>query len=131
MGRKHAQPPVPVEFMREAFEVRDGVIVRLRTNEPTLFERGPSDHLLVRVMIDGRIRRIAAPRLAWALATGEWAHGPVRLRDEHAGYGAENLVLLRRGQNPFAVGRASLIRRAERDVALLKAVAENPDATVP
>jgi DNA-binding Lrp family transcriptional regulator len=132
MGRQaHAEPLPRIAFIRKSFAIRDGVIVRLRTSEPTLFERGPSDHLLVRVMVEGRIRRIAAPRLAWALASGEWPHSTVKLRDDHAGYGAENLVLLRRGQNPFAVGKASLIRRAERDVALLKAVAENPDATLP
>ena len=92
--------------------------------------------LLVRVYRAGMIRRIAATRVAWAIAVGEWSDGVVRARngvDDDLRF--ENLIVTKRGPRPFpmsAGGRASsLAERQARDAALLNALATHPDATVP
>ena len=113
------------------FEVRDGALISRRTGQTALVEKGPDGFSMVRLMVDGRMRRLAVARVAWAIQFGAWSTGIVRLRSDGGGYGADNLIETRRGQNPYAVGQASLIKRAERDLSLLAALAGNPGATVP
>ena len=73
MGRsRQTLPPLDVEIVREAFALRqDGQIVRrgcrvaALDGEPATFT-GPGGKLLVRVYVNGKIRRTAAGRVAWA-----------------------------------------------------------------
>ena len=79
MGRPVAtQPLPPAAFVREAFDIRDSVIVRLKDGKPAA-SKGSKGGQWVRMTFEGRIRRIAALRVAWALACG------VPLCDEHRG----------------------------------------------
>ncbi len=76
-----------------------------------------------------------ASRIAWALATGSWPHGPVRHRDgDETNFRFGNLVLTKRGPHPFTQsngGKASsLERRTNTSTTLLKALAEHPGSTV-
>jgi hypothetical protein len=77
MGRTR-QPlqPLDVEVVQQAFGVRqDGTLVRREchvaalTHEAATF-RGPDNRLMVRVYINGAIRRMSAGRVAWVLACG-------------------------------------------------------------
>jgi DNA-binding IclR family transcriptional regulator len=132
MGRpQHSQPLPPVELIRTMFEVRDGALISRRTGETALVEKGIDGFPMVRLMVEGQIRRFAVARVAWTVQFGAWPKGIVRLQSDGGGYGGDNLIETRRGQNPFAVGRASLIKRAERDASLLQALARSPGATVP
>jgi DNA-binding Lrp family transcriptional regulator len=131
----NTQPPVPATTIREAFQVRqDGQIVRRSTGEPATFPfKGKS---LVRVYYQGQIRRFAAGRIAWAIAVGEWPKGVVKARNGvDDDLRLENLILTKRGPRPFDQGKggmaSSLERRSQTGTALLMALAENPDATVP
>ena len=130
------KPLVPATTIREAFHVRqDGQIVRRSTGEPATF-KGPSAQLLVRVYHQGSIRRFAAGRIAWAIAVGEWPKGVVKARNGvDDDLRPENLIVVKAGARPFDQGKggmaSSLERRSQTSTALLRALAENPDATVP
>jgi hypothetical protein len=133
VGRKaQTQPPVPATYIREAFHVRqDGQLVwrerpeshfpcrpedqarfnRQRAGQPAGFKIN-GQHV-VRFQFDGRTRRIAASRVAWCLSAGHWPSG----------------LLAKRSRQPN--GKASsLARRAEADMALIKAMSEAPDASI-
>jgi DNA-binding transcriptional ArsR family regulator len=132
MGRpRYSQPLPPVELIRAMFEVRDGALISRRTGETALVEKGIDGYPMIRLMVEGQIRRFAIARVAWVVQFGAWPKGIIRLRSDAGGYSGDNLIETRRGQNPFAVGRASLIKRAERDASLLQAMARSPGATVP
>jgi hypothetical protein len=135
MGRKQqTQPPVPATYIREAFHVRqDGRIVRRSTGEIATF-RGAQ--LLVRVYHQGHIRRFAAGRIAWAIAVGEWPKGVVKARNGvDDDLRESNLILTKAGPRPFDQGKGGMAswleRRSRTTTALINALAENPDATVP
>ena len=113
------------------FEVRDGALISLRTGEPALVEKCASGFPMVRVMVSGQMRRFAVARVARAIQFGAWPKSIVRLRSDGGGYGSDNLIEVQRGQNPYSVGQASLIKRADRDAKLLQAMASAPGATVP
>jgi DNA-binding Lrp family transcriptional regulator len=153
MGRPQlSQPPLPVEYVRDALQVRqDGQLIwrerpaghfphrvddaarfnNQRAGGPAGFA-GPDGRLMVRLQYQGATRRIAATRVAWALATGEWTRGLVRARNGvDDDLRPENLIVVKRGANPFAVGKSSLRRRAEVDSTLLKTLAEHPGSTLP
>ena len=77
-----------------------------------------------RVTVNGKIRRIAASRIAWALATGDWPKGVVRHRNGDEGdCRQENLLLTRHGRDPFGAisnkhskgGKASVAPSGARD----------------
>jgi hypothetical protein len=138
MGRKReTQPPIPATTIREHFALRpDGQIVRrdhrltALAHEPAGY-RGADGKLMVGVAYQGRIRRIALLRIAHVLAFGEWPNGQVQPVDGDEWNGApSNLRVIRRGQNPAAMGASSLVRRAERGHALIMALAAHPDASV-
>ena len=147
MGRPHiTQPPVPVDFIQQAFAVRqDGTLVRREchvaalAHEPAAFAL--NGRLMVRVYVNGKIRRIAASRTAWALATGNWPKGVVRHRNgDDRDCRQENLLLTRHGRDPFGAisnkhskgGRASsLAERWARTTTLIRTLADHPGATVP
>jgi hypothetical protein len=84
----------------------------------------------------GRIRRVAASRIAWALTANEWPKGAVRARN---GVGDDlresNLILTKRGPRPFDWGKggeaSSLERRAKTTTRVINALAANPGSTVP
>jgi hypothetical protein len=137
MGRKQqTQPPIPATTIREAFHVRqDGQIVRRSTGEIATFS-GPGAQLLVRVYHQGCIRRFAAGRIAWVLATGEWPKGVVRCRNGvDDDLRPENLIVVKAGAHPFDQARggkaSSLVRRAKTTTTLINALAGHPGATVP
>lgn len=132
MGRKKiAVEPVTVEAVREAFEVRDGVIVRRSNNQPAVFV-GPKGRLLCRIYVGGAIRRVVAARTAWAIACGSWPSGIIKARDGNdRNFAADNLILVKRGHNPFSTSTASLKRRAEVDSALIATLAQHPGQTLP
>ena len=92
---------------------------------------GPNGKPLVRLRYGGRTRRVALLRVAWIVATGEHPKGAVRPRDGDEWNASEgNLILVRRGHNPFSSGTSSLERRAEADRAMLEALAANPGASI-
>jgi DNA-binding IclR family transcriptional regulator len=138
MGRKREPlEPLDVHLIQQAFAVTEGgQIVRSSTGEIATFI-GPGKKLLVRVYIDGKIRRVLATRIAWALASGEWPDGVVRCRNGvDDDLRAENLLVTKRGPRPFTMsigGRASaLVHRSEADRAMLAALAEHEGSlTVP
>ena len=152
MGRPQlSQPPLPVEYVRECFDVRDGVLIwrerpgshfphrvddasrfnNQRAGEPAGFA-GPDGKPMVRLQYQGVTRRIALLRVAWIAATGELPTGAVRARDGNEwNASAENLILTKRSANPFAIGTASLKRRGEVDSKLIKTLAEHPGSTLP
>lgn len=149
MGRQRTTEPVPVpvEIVKQTFATRqDGVIIRRSchidalAHEPATF-RGPGDKLMVRVYVDGGIRRLLATRIAWVLATGSWPDGPVLPRNGvDDDLRAENLIKVRHGKDPFGAisdkhskgGKASALHeRQVRNKALLKALNDNPGATLP
>jgi hypothetical protein len=117
--------------VREAFEVRDGVIVRRSNNQPAVFV-GPKGRLLCRIYVGGAIRRVVAARTAWAIACGSWPSGIIKARDGNdRNFAADNLILVKRGHNPFSTSTASLKRRAEVDSALIATLAQHPGQTLP
>ena len=137
MGRKQeTQPPVDAAFIRECFDVRDdGAIIRRSDGELATFI-GPKGVLLVRVRHNGRTRRVVALRVAWCLSTGEWPKGVVKPRNGvDDDLRPENLIVVKAGARRFDQGKggiaSSLERRGQTSTALLRALAENPDATVP
>jgi hypothetical protein len=97
--------------------------------------------LLARVYHQGRIRRIAAGRIAWALAVGQWPKGVVRARNgDDDDLRPSNLIEVRHGRDPFGAisgkhskgGKASsLDHRAKMTTTLINALAEHPGSTVP
>jgi hypothetical protein len=131
VGRKREPlEPLDVAVVQASFELRDGQIIRLSTSEPATFAF--KDKPMVRVYIGGKIKRVLATRIAWVLACGAWPSGIVRLRDgDESNFSAANLIVVKRGQNPFSVGTSSLKRRAEVDSTLIKTLAAHPGATLP
>jgi hypothetical protein len=84
---------------------------------------------------NGVTRRIAAPRVAYALATGAWPPrgGQVRLRTGDADFRPDKLELVPCLEHkPHGKGgsAASLVNRQAADWALLRTMVENPGATV-
>ena len=91
---------------------------------------------MCRVYHAGKIRRLIAARVAWALATGEWPNGGVKARNGiDDDLRAENLVLVKRGPRPYDLGKggeaSSLAQRQARNTVLINVLADNPGATVP
>ena len=123
MGRRREPvTPVDVAFVREAFEVRDGVVVwrsrpdshfPCRRDDATRFAalragssagfKGPGGKPLVRFMVNGRTRRVSLLRIAWVVATGELPHGVVRARDGNEWNASfDNLIVTKHGRDPFS-----------------------------
>jgi hypothetical protein len=119
MGRGIATGPVPPEIVQQHFAVRqDGQIVRREcrigslAHEPATFS-GPNGVAMVRMTYNGKIRRLSAARVAYAITKGHWPSG----------------LLAKRSHRPN--GKASsLARRAEADMTLIKAMSEAPDASI-
>ena len=148
MGRlRTTEPPVPAEIIKQTFTIRqDGAITRrdchvdALTGEPATF-RGPHNRLLVRVYHEGKVRRLLATRVAWAMATGSWPDGPVLPRNGiDDDLRAENLIKVEHGKDPFGAlsdkhskgGKGSALHeRQARNLMLLRTMAENPDVTLP
>jgi hypothetical protein len=152
MGRqKQTESPVPIEFIRECFDIHDRQLIwkerprdhfPCRPDDASRFNglraggpagmAGPDRKPMVRFQYQGATRRIALLRVAWIVATGELPHGVVRPRDgDEWNASEENLIVVKRGGNPFAVGKSSLKRRAEVDSTLLKTLAQHPGQTLP
>ena len=138
MGRGiNTQPPVPATYIRECFACRqDGRVIRrdhrlaALAHEPAGY-CGPDGKLMVGVAYQGRIRRIALLRLAYVLAFDQWPKGQVQPRDGDEWNGAaSNLSVIRRGQNPSAVGASSLEQRDKTAMTLINALADHPGASV-
>lgn len=142
MGRLNASPLPPVDHVREEFLVRqDGRLVRrachiAALNEEPAGYRGSHDgRLMVGVRYEGRTRRIAASRIAWAVHTGEWPKGIVLERNgDPADFRPDNLILTRAGAKPFTQSRgggaSSLEEKARADRALIEAMAEHPEVSI-
>jgi hypothetical protein len=119
MGRGIATGSVPPEVVQQHFAVRqDGQIVRREcriaalAHEPATFP-GPNGVAMVRMTYNGKIRRLSAARVAYAITKGHWPSG----------------LLAKRSHQPN--GKASsLARRAEADMTLIKAMSEAPDASI-
>jgi hypothetical protein len=89
--------------------VRRECHVAALAHEPATF-CGPGNRLMVRVYVNGAIRRVLASRIAWCLSCGEWPKGIVRARDgDERNLRPENLILIERGPRPFT---NSQVRRA-------------------
>jgi hypothetical protein len=156
MGRGVSKGPVPAEFYQQAFTVRqDGRMIWRerprdhfphRTDDTARFnnqrarepagQRGPNGRLMVSFKFDGHLKRIAASRVAWLLATGSWPAGVVRARNgDDDDLRAENLILVKAGPRPFDVGKggeaSSLVHRAKITATLIGTLAEHPGSTVP
>ena len=57
---------------------------------------------MVRVTVNGQIRRIAATRIAWALAASQRPRGVVRARNGiDDDLRCDNLILTKRGPRPY------------------------------
>ena len=148
MGRtREPIPPLDIEHIQRAFAVRqDGTLVRrdhhvaALAHEPAAFV-GPGNRLMVRVYVNGKTRRVAAGRVAWVLACGEWPKGVVRGRNgDDRDLRPDNLIVTRHGRDPFGAisdkhakgGRASsLAERRPRTTTLIRTLADHPGATVP
>ena len=156
MGRpRSSQPPIPLGFVAECFDVRDHALVwrerpaahfarrpedaprfnAMFAGKPARF-RGPDGRQMVRLQFEGRTRRIVALKVAWCLAVGSWPRGAIKARDgDERNASAANLILVKAGAKPFSMSKggkaSSLDRRSQTSTALLRALAENPDATVP
>lgn len=123
MGRGvNTQPPVPPEIVRQHFSLRqDGQIVRREcriaslAHEPATFS-GTNGVAMVRMTYEGRVRRISAARVAYAITKGHWPSG----------------LLAKPHHKPSASGgrASSLVNRAEADMALIMAMSEAPHASI-
>jgi hypothetical protein len=121
MGRKVAAEPVPVEIVQRGFALRDGQIVRRECriaaldHEPATFF-GPNGVAMVRMTYNGKIRRLSAARVVYAITKGHWPSG----------------LLAKPRHKPSASGgrASSLVNRAEADMALIKAMSEAPHASI-
>ena len=140
MGRGIASAPLDIQVVQQAFALRqDGVLLRRRchidalSGEPATFI-GPGGRVMCRVYHAGKIRRLVAGRVAWAIHANEWPRGPVKPRNGDASdLRPQNLLLTKHGahQPNAAAGRASsLDRRAETNAALLQALAERGNPTL-
>jgi hypothetical protein len=140
MGRGIASAPLDVQTVQQAFALRqDGSLLRRRchiealSGEPATFI-GPSGKRMVRIGVQGKVRRIAASRIAWALHYREWPSGPVRPKNgDPDDLRADNLVHTRHGAHrPNAAGgrASSLERRHATNAALLRALAERASPTL-
>ena len=152
MGRsRQAEPPVPASFYREAFEIHGRSLVgairpkahfRCRPDDWSRWNAqhagqpvgflGPAGVMLVRFQYLGKTRRATTLRVAWIVHSGELPRGIVKARDDdQANLAYDNLLVVKRGHNPFSAGTSSLKRRSKTGAALLATLAANPGATVP
>jgi DNA-binding Lrp family transcriptional regulator len=141
MGRgRITAPQIDIETVQQHFALRqEGSLVRRHCHidalngEPATFI-GPSGQRMARFSVQGKVRRVVASRIAWALHYREWPTGPVKPKNGDTGdLRAENLVQTRHGAHRpnAAAGRASsLDRRAETNGALLQAFVERPNPTL-
>jgi hypothetical protein len=143
MGRGiQVEPAIPVEVVRASFTIahNSGAIIRAASargdlvGEPAAY-RDHDGVLRVRISFRGRKRTMAALRIAWVLATGQWPRGRILARDSNdSDLRAANLIEVKRGPSPFVQslgGRTTLSDRRERDAKLLAALESNPGATLP
>jgi hypothetical protein len=142
MGRgRIATEPLDIETIQQAFAVTStGALIRLSTNEPAVF-RGPKGQPLVRVYVGGKIKRVSALRIAWAIHANEWPRGVVRLRSDGDGYLESNLLLTPANRDPFSGaisgkhsrgGKASALHeRANAATTLLQTLSAHPGSTLP
>ena len=91
---------------------------------------------MVRLQFEGKTRRVALLRVAWALAIGGWPRGVVRARDgDDNNCRFDNLILTEAGPRPFDWGKggeaSSLERRAKTTTTLIRTLADHPGSTVP
>jgi DNA-binding Lrp family transcriptional regulator len=139
MGRGIGSAPLDVQVVQQAFALRqDGILVRRRchidtlSGEPATFTL--NGKLMVRIGVQGKVRRLMASRVAWAIAANEWPSGPVRPKNgDGSDLRADNLVQTRHGAHrPNAAGgrASSLERRKATNAALLNALAERANPTL-
>jgi DNA-binding MarR family transcriptional regulator len=133
-------PPIPIETIQATFALRpDGEIVRrgchiaALSGEPATFV-GPTNKLMVRLGHQGKIRRVLASKVAFALAVGQWPSGPVRQKNGDPGdLRPGNLVVTKyAAHQPQASGgkASSLERRQATNAAILNALAERAVPTL-
>ena len=155
MGRKQqTEPPVPPEFVKQCFAIRqDGQLIwRERPAEHFPHRRadhacfnsqrageragreGPSGRPLVRFQYEGRTRRLALLKAAFIAQTGEYPCGPVKTKNANGqDCRLANLTVAPYGAHkPQAnAGRSSsLERRQATNAALLSALAERANPTL-
>lgn len=157
MGRpQRSQPPLPIEYVRDALQVsQDGQLIwkerprdhfpcrpddasrfnNQRAGSPAGFA-GADGRQMVRLQFEGKTRRVALLRVAWALAIGGWPRGVVRARDgDDNNCRFDNLILTKAGPRPFDWGKggeaSSLERRAKTTTTLIRTLADHPGSTVP
>jgi DNA-binding Lrp family transcriptional regulator len=150
MGRGIATEPLPVAFIQQALDLRqDGTLCWRerprdhfphRTDDCARFNNqrangsagypGSDGKLMLQFNFEGRTRRIAAARVAWCLSHNEWPRGQVKTVGDEGDLRPENLIVVKRGVNPAAVGTSSLKRRAEVDAKLIEALANHPHSSV-
>ena len=136
MGRSAAPPPLDLDTVRQTIALRqDGALIRIQSRmsafsgEPAVFQN------MVAFRHDGVTRRIAAPRVAYALSVGAWPPrgGQVRLRTGDSDYRIENLEVVPALQHrPHGKGGKSsaLTKRQAADTALLQTMVSHPGAGV-
>jgi DNA-binding Lrp family transcriptional regulator len=140
MGRGIAAKPLDVQVVQQHFACRqDGSLVRRQchidalSGEPATFI-GPNGKRMARISVQGKVRRIAAPRIAWALHYREWPTGPVLPKNGDASdLRADNLVQTRHGAHqPQANGgrASSLERRQAANATLLNALATQAEPSL-
>ena len=95
---------------------------------------GPRGRPLVRLVYNGKTRRLALLRTAWIVAAGELPDGPVQPRDGNEWNAAyENLIVIRHGAHrPNAAGgkASSLTNRQAINTALIEAMATRSNPTL-
>ena len=126
MGRGAAPPPLDLDIVRQTIAIRqDGALIRIESRmsafsgEPAIFSG------MVAIRHGGVTRRLAAPRVAYAIQTEAWPPrgGQVRLKVGDSDFRLENLELVPALQHrPHAKGgKASALdqppRRRSRPVA--------------
>jgi DNA-binding MarR family transcriptional regulator len=140
MGRGIASAPLDVQVVQQAFALRqDGSLVRRQcridafNGEPATFI-GPGGKRMVRISVQGKVRRVLATRAAWALAKHEWPTGLVKPKNgDSSDLREANLIEVRHGAHqPQANGgrASSLERRQAVNAALLNALAERANPTL-
>lgn len=147
--RAKASPP-PTGFLRQCVRIDQRGVLVWRSRPKTHFSqrlddcarwramyagkpagsRRPDQRLVVSVRWRGRLFTLAADRVAYLLASGEWPHGRVTFADGDAGnLRASNLVdQPRRAKSPGR--RGGKAAEAERDRVTLATLAEEPSLTV-
>ena len=136
MGRSAAPPPLDLDIVRQTIAVRqDGALIRRQSRmsafsgEPAVFQN------MVCIRHDGVTRRLAAPRVAYAIQTEAWPPrgGQVRLKSGDSDYRLDNLEAVKAcSHRPHAKGgrATSLVTRQAADRALLEAMLSHLGAAV-